>query len=1000
MSQFRKVHRIVAFLTFLIAFVVYFFTSYPSVTFGDSAELAAAAYHGQIPSDIGTHLWVVMGGALVKILPGDPAHILVLFSALCSALAAMFVCLIVMRLYPSSGLKDIDENEGIRDEGIRDDPTPEASDAQPLETGNTSFALPDSQRVEGPAIAGLIAGLSFAGFGSVWLNATTITNHSLGALIVAVVLWAGLSWYQANREEEPGRFRWLLLAGYVGGLAMGVDPLALAALVVLGILIWIGYSENRFSPEWTLPITLGGGAFFLLLSYALMVWGGTIKFIAISFIDAQLGISPAYMLVPFVLFGIIYKFAPHLRNVSLSSGLLLLLLSFGYTTYSADILRWDAGPAMRNQSSPTRVFNFDRTGSSRERHLADSIAAAQRGPSFVGTSIANFYPRYFYWNVIGRENDSPDSPVAWFTSSESSENTEPSQNNAFPVRFFALPLLLALAGMIFHYRRDWKTAFAVTLFFVVAGPLTFIVLKGMPIGTDTGGLIAASLIPIAIWIGLGAHGFAEAIRDWSKKNAEDDSGEERGTNLANGIFVLCLFAAPVNLLYSGYNAHNHSGNSFAIDYAYNLLQSTEPNAILMVTKNEAGLIHYLQGVQGIRRDVRMVDLSLITESLYLNQLESEKVWNADTVLLRSRQSQKFSFELGYHPVLDTAEKEERKGVEETEEEIGDSLRTITSGRVYIVEPFNWGWNGYPVDSGAYLRTVPHQVIADIVRSQMGRHRPVYFSMNVSSHNWIGLEQFFRWEGLAFRVDFGLDSLQKVEGFSEFQFNQPAMLESIISVLPSDEYSPTPNRSFMLSRLNAPEVTNTPEERKVIPLYRRAFLALAADALKNRAERKECLAVLDRMDKVLPPYRFPLDYWTSAVVASLYNEAGNIEGAKKYAQYTLERIKQMGERWQKNGLARRYNPYQVSAQMYVLLGDYNAAIESYQSVSKDWITSPVLRGLVEELRVEQHLRKGDTAAAANELRKIISGYGSTNKAAMQANLNAWEAMFEEMGGESE
>lgn len=986
MSQFRKVHRIVAFLTFLLAFSVYFLTSFPSVTFGDSAEFAAAAYHGQIPSDVGTQLWVVVGGALVKIIPGDPARILVIFSALCSALTAMLVCLIVTRLYPSTGSEDVPE-----DDRAFDDLTSEIPDAQPLKAGRTGFALPDSQRVEGPAIAGLIAGLSFAWFDAVWSNATQISNRSAGVLIVALVLWSGLSWYQANRQGELGSLRWLLLAGYVGGLALGVDPVALAVLAVLGVLIWMRYSENRFSTEWVLPAILGGGAFFLLLSFVFMIYGGTIKSITTGLINLQLSVSPAYLLAPFIVLGLLYKFMPRSRTVVLSSGLFLLLLLFGYTTYSADILRRDAGPAMRNQSSPSLLFDGGTVGSSRESRLADSITAAQRGPAFTTTSAANFYPRYFYWNVIGRESDVPDSKVAWFTSSGSSDGLERSQNTVFPIRFFGLPLLLALAGMIFHYRRNWKTAFAVTLLFVVAGPLTFIVLKGMPIGIDTSGLIAASLIPIAIWIGLGAHGFAESIREWSRKNSEDGSGEERGTNLANGIFVLCVLAAPVNLLYNGYNAHNHSGNTFAIDYGYNLLQSTEPNAILMVTKNEAGLIHYLQGVRGVRQDVRMVDLSLVQKPFYLNQLESEKVWDAATVILNARQPRKFTSQLGYHLTLDTADIEEAEPAADPV----DALGNTRSGRVYFPRPFNWGWHGIPVDSGTYLRTVRHQVIADIVRSQMGSSRPVYFSMNVSPHDWIELERFFRWEGLAFRVDFGADSLRDVPGFSEFRFNQPAMLASVITALQGDEYVPTPNRSFMLGRLNTPEVAGSREERIVIPLYRRAFLALAADAIKNRTEPKECVAVLNRMHKVLPPNRFLLDYWTSAAIAALYNKAGDVEGTKRYAQYTLERIDQMGESWLQNSVAQSYNPYQVSAQMHVLLGDYTSAIESYQSVERDWPTNPVLRGLVEELLVEQHLSKGDTAAAINELRKIISGYGSANKPAMQANLNAWEAMLGEM-----
>lgn len=978
MNQFRKVHRITALLTFLAAFALYYLTCYPSVTFGESAELAAAAVLGQVPSAVGVQLWVMMGGALAQILPGDPAHILILFSALCSALAAMVVCLIVIDLYPSQ--------EAVRDTGAdsADSASGDGGEEEMLtEQKPEPFALPRSGRMEGPALAGMIGGLAFAGFDAVWSTATQVNYRSAGFLVVALVLWAGLRWYRANRSGESGSLRWLLLAGYTGGLALGVDPYALAVLALPVLLVWMRFSEQRFGPEWTVPAFLAGAAVVLALPFLLVEVLPGLHLLGIGLTDMVFLLHPALMLIPFALLAVWFLFRPH--SGFLAAGLLCVLVLTGYTTFAGNLFRSEAHPVMDHHA--LNSASFFSAGSTKEATLlADSIESTYH----EFRAAAGLYPHAFLRNVAGRENSAMDSPVAWFFSDEKGPSDS---GDVWPVRYFALPLLLAMLGLIFHYRYDWKTAFAVTVLFALTGPVASMVAGDVLSMEGVDSLIGLSLVPVAIWIGLGAAGLAESARVWGRtaSGAGDGDGEERGTNLANGVLVLCLAAAPVNLLYNGYAAHDHSGDYVAQDYAYNLLQSTEPNAVLMVEWSEAGLIHYLQDVLGVRRDVRAVNLARLESGEYLSQLEHESAWDAAPVLLQQRRTEKFSFLLGYQAQLDTISvmASESDGAVETPD---DPLR---SNRLTVPAPFDWGWRGIQVDSASYLRTVRHQVIADIVSSQILKDRPLYFSMNVHPRDWVGLDGLFRWESLAFRISAGADSLATVSGFSEFPLNRWAALESLIDALPDDQYSPEPNRSFLLSRLRDPSVNGSADERRVPELYRRLYLALAADALINRSESRECVAVLNRMDAVLPLDRFPVTYWVSGAIASLYGRAGDTAGAAAYANATLRGIRALGDNWKNTAMARRHNPYQTGARMHVLLGDYGAAINSYQAAADNWERDPVLRGLVEELRVEQHLVQRDTAAAIGELRTIIGGYGASGEPGLQANRNAWEQMLQEL-----
>ena len=84
-------------------------------------------------------------------------------------------------------------------------------------------------------------------------------------------------------------------------------------------------------------------------------------------------------------------------------------------------------------------------------------------------------------------------------------------------------------------------------------------------------------------------------------------------------------------------------------------------------------------------------------------------------------------------------------------------------------------------------------------------------------------------------------------------------------------------------------------------------------------------------------------------------------------------------------------------MQALLGDYDGAIERYRALSRDPESDPVVRGLIEELRIERYLSTGDTARAVNELDAIIRGYEGADAAGMIENRKAWSEYREELSG---
>lgn len=85
-------------------------------------------------------------------------------------------------------------------------------------------------------------------------------------------------------------------------------------------------------------------------------------------------------------------------------------------------------------------------------------------------------------------------------------------------------------------------------------------------------------------------------------------------------FILCL-PAPLLMAQQGWDDHNRSDRTFARDIARNYLESCPPNAILFTQgDNDTYPLWYAQEVEGIRTDIRIVNLSLLGVDWYINQL--------------------------------------------------------------------------------------------------------------------------------------------------------------------------------------------------------------------------------------------------------------------------------------------------------------------------------------------------------------------------------------------
>jgi hypothetical protein len=238
----------------------------------------------------------------------------------------------------------------------------------------------------------------------------------------------------------------------------------------------------------------------------------------------------------------------------------------------------------------------------------------------VSWQMYQMYGRYFLWNFVGRYNDQDGQNSTegydgnWtsgiFDGGKHLPNSVIHGTTYTPL--YALPLILGLIGMIYHFNRKKRDALIVLLLWFFTGIAVVLYVNQANVQPrERDYSYVGSFYAFAIWIGLAVIAIADLL---SKKINAKTSGY-----IATGI---CLLAAPVLMAAKEWKAHDRSTKMTPHDMAYNYLISCPPNAILFTYgDNDTYSLWYDQEVEGIRPDVRIVNLSLFTGDWYIRQMQ-------------------------------------------------------------------------------------------------------------------------------------------------------------------------------------------------------------------------------------------------------------------------------------------------------------------------------------------------------------------------------------------
>ncbi len=507
---------------------------------------------------------------------------------------------------------------------------------------------------------GGVAGSLFLAFSvTFWSNAVEAEVYGASMFLMFLILYLGLLWMDRRGTSKGDRL--LILIAYLGLLSTGIHMtifLIMPAIFLLVVLV-----DRGKLLDWRFWIT---GLVLALVMHSVtpfLIFMGTWLFL--SFIMMQFSSKrKAWALVFSV----------------------MLVGMVGYSTQLYIPIRSSLNPAI-DENDPSDWQSF-KAFLERKQYGAQSMIARM------------FYRRGSWTNQFGAK----ERMGFWGFFREQYTDIK------FYRNLWIIPFLLGLLGIWEQIRRR-KREGTVLLFLVLACTVGLILYMNFADGTkpdplsgeiihievrDRDYFFSPGFMFFALTIGLGISALLANLGRWLETKALD---------LARpvvGILSVIMLALPIIPLNRGLHSHNNrSGNYLPWDYAWNLLNSCDEDAILFTNgDNDTFPLWFLQNVEKIRQDVRVVNLSLINTHWYIKQMKHQ--WDV--------------------PISFTDKEIDRLGFTRTED--GKILRIQDRMIDNIMETNNWKY-------------------------------PVYFAVTVAGENKIykgkPIDDHLRMEGMAYRV---------------------------------------------------------------------------------------------------------------------------------------------------------------------------------------------------------------------------------------------------------
>ena len=717
------INKIIAVTLFVIMLAVYLMTVAPTLSFWDCGEFITCSYIMGIPHPPGSPMLSLIG-RVFSMIPfydfrgtgiEEIAYRVNMIDVILGALTVMMTYLIMVRL-----IRKFKPPSGDR-----------------FEDAVTMFSA---------VITAFMVGFS----DEFWSNAVETETYMPSIFMSMLAVWLVLRWDE--RSDDPRAVRYLFLTAYLLGLGNGVHLTVLLIAPTVFLLVLFARPEWFSDPK----LWLYTGLFMFGAAMVKLFAGLGILYISMALFAFA---------APFVLYGMYRQKRPLWVLVIIGMIFCGSLYIIGFSVYPTVIVRASKNPNI-NEGNPDNWTRY-KLYMSRDQYGQENM--------YIGafTRLASFKYQFGYMYLRYLIQQFPKwgpTVTVPFTNNKSPDYQDQEVLIKKEVFISVLLLSLLLYGVYTHGREDWRRFLALVIFFFVSsiGLILYLNMKN-PQVRERAYFFLGSFYIIMYWIGLGVYGVIFDIREWLKEKNQHKLVPAATLMLfvVFGTLVpASVFSNHIDPHYNNYQAHNRSGDWAPWDYGYNILASCEKDAILFTNgDNDTFPLWYLQEVDNYRKDIRIINLSLINTDWYIMQM---KYGHSGVPLEKLKDMEKNSLNLdkpgGEFGYLKYGPK--TIPIEFSDDFIADKLcgkdDDDLAFRIWPVEGqevsaagITWKLNAFHnfgLQDGSRIGMIRIQdVMVYKIIDWVNWTRPMYFAVTVAKDNKIGLDQHLSMEGMVSRI---------------------------------------------------------------------------------------------------------------------------------------------------------------------------------------------------------------------------------------------------------
>lgn len=433
--------------------------------------------------------------------------------------------------------------------------------------------------------------------------------------------------------------------------------------------------------------------------------------------------------------------------------------------------------------------------------------------------------------------------------------------------YYAIPLLLVIIGLFYHLRKDSKFFLVnFVLFFFTSIALVLYLNQAAYQPRERDYVFLLSFASLSLWLTIGIYSISQTIANIIR--------------LRRPIYVTPLFIAlPIYVGIENFDDHNHAGQYTARNFAVSMLESCDKNAILFVNgDNDTFPLWYAQAVEGIRTDIRVINLQLLNDDSNIKQIYQAQYESApiETTLTPKQYENQYT----YNQIYPSFDREHLSKVIKdsytlTDTLFGTTLHILNTNKYYLKkdnDSIYWQYNALEIGKSTL-------VALDIIATNIEK-RPIYFS-SYSIDDFYGLENYLSLEGFAYKLEGKPTAKQEIIALKAGGINEDKMFENFI-------------HKFQWKNFNKPNVYYNETEREFVKLFYDNTICLAYKLLQNNKADK-ALIVCNTLTENLP---FSQHYYPEAAadLAIIYSLLGREDKSEEYIHLSTKQFSQIMQQY--------------------------------------------------------------------------------------------------------